>query len=172
MVNLISGIAEIVDMLFLHNHLNLFIPSVFMVQIGMAFTLSNRFSVMYMQLENTVEERNQLLAQIKTMLSRTAVVPKSMAKGSLSLDIISGRAFLDNNDLTLAQKEFAVLLLLMQNEDKAISVDFLYESVWKAPLGDNISAVISAIYRLRKKIKNSGYQIAVSRGKGYIFERI
>jgi hypothetical protein len=167
----VSGIFEIVDMLFLFNHVNLFIPAVFMVQIGMAFTLSNRFRTMYNQLDNTVKERNELLERIETMLSHTAVVPKSLAKGSLSLDIISGRAIVDNNDLLLAPKEFACLLVFAQNEDEVMSTEAIYENIWKQPLEGNLNTLKTTISNLRKKIEPSGYTISAIRGKGYMFER-
>ena len=168
----ISGVYEILDMLFFFTNLNLFIYAMFIVQIGMSITLSQRFRAMYSDLESTVHERNQLLARIETMLSHTAVVPKSFAKGSLSLDIIAGRAFVDNQDLLLTQKEFAVLLLLAQNEGNALSAESIYENVWVQPLGNNINTLRVTISNLRKKIEDSGYEITVSRGQGYTFERI
>ena len=168
----ICGYSELLGMIFLETSYNLFIYSAYAFHIGMTFTMSNRFNAMYTSLETTLEERDYLLTQIKTLLSKAAVVPKSLAKGSLTLDIIAYRAFVDNQDLLLTPKEFAVLLLLTQYEGKTMSAETIYEIVWKLPLNDNINTLKKTISTLRKKIENSGYEIAVSRGKGYIFERI
>ncbi|MDR0444338.1 MAG: helix-turn-helix domain-containing protein [Treponema sp.] len=181
MIIYICGIYEILDALFFNNSYMLFIYSTCAVQIGMTITLYNRFRGMYRQLETTVIERNQLLAQIKTSLSLTAVVPKSLAKGSLSFDIIAGRAFINSNgdsngltnlDLLLTPKEFAVLLLLAQNEGETVSAETIYENIWKQPLRDDKNTLKKTVSTMRKKIEPSGYTIAVVREQGYVFERI
>jgi DNA-binding response OmpR family regulator len=145
----------------------------------MTFALLKRFSGMYrgleqsnIILETTVNERNQLLMQIETMLSLTAVVPKSLAKGSLSFDIIALRAFIAGNDLLLAPKEFAVLLLLAENEGKTMSAETLYENVWKQPLRDDKRSLKTTISTMRKKIEPAGYTVTAFRDQGYIFERM
>jgi DNA-binding response OmpR family regulator len=172
-----------VDILFFSLAFNLFTYSAFVVQIGMTFALLKRFRGMYkgleqynLTLEATVAERNNLLAQIETYLSHTAVVPKSLAKGSLSFDIISGRAFIESGgetrDLLLKQKEFAVLLLLAQNEGKTLDAQTIYENVWKLPLRDDKNTLRATISTMRKKIDPSGYTVSVIRGEGYVFERI
>ncbi|MDR0496756.1 MAG: winged helix-turn-helix domain-containing protein [Treponema sp.] len=176
----ICGIYEILDALFFYNAYMLFIYSTCAVQIGMTIALSQRFRGMYRQLEITVSERNQLLDQIKTSLSQTAVVPKSLAKGSLSFDIIAGRAFINSNgenkgllnlDLLLTPKEFAILLLLAQNEGEPLSSETIYENVWKQSLRDDKNTLKTTISKMRKKIELSGYTITFLSNKGYIFER-
>ena len=49
----ICGLYEILDVLFFTNSYNLFVYSTFAVQIGMTFTLSQRFSGMYKRLEKS-----------------------------------------------------------------------------------------------------------------------
>ena len=134
--------------------------------------LSGRFSRTYHQLEIIKEEHDQLLAKNKKLLNSAAVLPKSLSKGSLRLDLIASRAFVDGKDLFLNSKEFSCLLLLSQNEGKTISTETIYQEVWKRPLNDNIKTLRTTIYTLRKKIDPSGYTITATRGSGYIFERI
>ena len=119
------------------------------------------------------------LARIESLLRRAERVPKILSKGSLTLDVISGRAFIftggengQKQDLLLTQKEFACLLLFVQNEDILMSHHFIYESVWKQPLHNNIDTLKKTISNLRKKIEESDHTINVSRNEGYIFERI
>jgi len=120
-----------------------------------------------------------LLAHIESLLRRTSRVPKTLTKGSLKLDVIAGRAFIDGRDLLLTQKEFAVLLLLTQNEGRVISAETIYTNVWKPPADAaryaaryadiDTNTLKATISNIRKKIKPSGRTIDASRGKGYVF---
>jgi len=119
-------------------------------------------------------DNSVLLAHIESLLRRTSRVPKTLTKGPLTLDIIAGRAFIDGRDLLLTQKEFAVLLLLIQNEGSVISAETIYSNVWKqSPDADiDTNTLKATISNIRKKIEPSGCEINVSRGKGYIFREI
>jgi DNA-binding response OmpR family regulator len=98
--------------------------------------------------------------------------PQSIAKGSLTLDIISGRAYIGGKDLQLQPKDFALLHLLLLSEGKDMTLDELYEKVWGQPMvGDNTS-VQRIVSRLRKSIEPIGYTISSIYGKGYVFERL
>ncbi|GHU80498.1 DNA-binding response regulator [Clostridia bacterium] len=108
---------------------------------------------------------------IKSIFGQLEQVPESVSKGSLTFDILSGRAFIEGADLRLTPKDFATLLLLVQNEDRVLHAEAIYEKVWKAPLAGDAAAVRKAISRLRGKIEPIGYTITVTRGKGYVFER-
>ena len=111
-----------------------------------------------------------LLARLMHMLQSAQQVPKQMTYGSLKLDVLGGKAFLNGVDLTLAQKEFALLLTLAQNAGQALDAGYLYEKIWGQAMNDNTSALKNMVYRLRKKIKGSGYDIMAQRGQGYVFE--
>jgi len=119
-------------------------------------------------------DNDVLLARIEALLRRTAQLPKTLTKGSLVLDIIAGRAFIKssalNQDLLLTQKEFAVLLLLVQNEGSVMSAETIYKSIWKQPSSFDHNTLQATISKLRKKIEPSGYTIAVVRNQGYAFE--
>jgi DNA-binding response OmpR family regulator len=112
-----------------------------------------------------------LLARIESLLRRTAQVPKAIIKGSLTLDIFAGRAFLEgeNRDLHLTQKEFAVLLLLVQNEGKTMRAETIYKNVWKQSAEIDTNTLQATLSNVRKKIEPSGCAINVSRGQGYTF---
>jgi len=111
-----------------------------------------------------------LLARIEALLRRAGRVPEVIVKGRLALDVTADVAALDGRDLLLSQKEFALLLLFAQNEDRSVSGEYLYEKVWKAPMTSDSNALKSSIKRLRAKIEGSGWQIKWERGSGYIFE--
>ncbi|MDR2558561.1 MAG: response regulator transcription factor [Oscillospiraceae bacterium] len=113
-----------------------------------------------------------LLVRLKNLLQSAEQVPELIKRGSLSLDVQSGQAFTDDNDLLLTQKEFFLLLLFIQNEDTIMSADYLYKKVWGQPMNRDTQALKKAIHRLRSSLEDSGYTITVTRRKGYTFERI
>ena len=103
------------------------------------------------------------------MIRREQIV--SLVRGSLTLDTITARAYINGKDLLLTPKEFSLLFILVQNEGKLIMQEALYMSVWKQPMTGDNQAVKSAISRLRKKIEGSGYDVYSHRGMGYSFTK-
>jgi DNA-binding response OmpR family regulator len=94
-----------------------------------------------------------LIAHIEALLRRAAHIPDTLVKGALTLDIRANRAILGGVDMLLTQKEFAVLLLMLENEGQVLSTDYIYEKVWKqAPDNGTGSAVKNVISRIRKKL--------------------
>lgn len=112
-----------------------------------------------------------LLARVEALLRRAEQIPEKLTRDRLSLDVAAGLATLDGVDLLLTQKEFALLLLFTQNAGCFISAEYLYEKVWKQPMVGDSQAFKKTLYRLREKIRGSGWRIELSRGKGYSFER-
>ena len=114
---------------------------------------------------------SELLVRVEALLRRAQRVPQVITMDRFSLDVTAGVAMLDGVDMLLGQKEFALLLIFVQNEERFISFDYLYEKVWNAPIGDNSNALKNAVARLRPKLQNSGWEIEWSRGEGYCFRR-
>jgi len=113
-----------------------------------------------------------LAVRIEALLRRAERMPETLQKGSLKLDIMASKAFLQGDDLLLTQKEFAMLLVFAQNEDKLVSDEYLYEKIWSGTFNDDPVALRNTVSRLRKKLVNSEYTVSVTRGEGYLFQRI
>ena len=111
-----------------------------------------------------------LLARLTRMLQSAEQFPRRMTFGALELDVFGGKAFLRGSDLFLAHKEFTLLLTLAQNAGQTLETGYLYDKVWGQSINDNPGALKNMVYRLRKKIKGSGYDIFAERGQGYVFE--
>ena len=114
----------------------------------------------------------ELLARIEALLRRAGCVPDVLQKGSLKLNIISGQAFYEKEDLLLTKKEFALLLQFAQNERKTISAECLYKKAWEQPLTGNKNALQAAVSKLRIKIEPYGYEIMTERDQGYSFSKL
>ena len=112
-----------------------------------------------------------LLARLSYMLQRAEQLPEIIEKGPLMLIITSMTALLGGKDLLLTQKEFFLLLLFAQNEDKVMSAEYIYEQVWGQGMNKEARALQQHISNLRGKIEESGYTIVPVRNAGYRFER-
>lgn len=112
-----------------------------------------------------------VLAAVESIFRNVEEVPEMIVKGRLKLKMTSMIAFVNEADMLLTQKDFALLLLFVQNENKTMSAEYLYEKVWNSPMNDDTQAIKSAISRLRKRLAGSGYTIFTQRYEGYIFER-
>lgn len=112
-------------------------------------------------------------AAIESIFQSREQVPDVIRKGPLTLKLSPMIALLFEVDMLLTQKEFALLLLFVQNEGRAIRAEYLYERVWNAPMGEDNRTLKKHISSLRKGLEegNSGYTIASIRGEGYRFEQ-
>lgn len=120
----------------------------------------------------------ELFARVRAILRRTERQPTGTSRdvleiGRIRLDTRSRRAWCNNQELTLPQKEFDLLTCLMRNRGMALSRDLLLERVWGFDfLGDSRTVDVH-IRWLREKVEpdpsNPRY-IQTVRGVGYRFE--
>lgn len=99
---------------------------------------------------------------------------KTLMRGTLTLDIVAVRAFLNGQDMLLSTREFSVLLFLLKNEGKTLSAEEIYEGVWKQPMSGSASALWKCISRLKRKMAISDGKVALTnfRNEGYMLEVI
>ncbi len=118
-------------------------------------------------------EYGVLLARLAAMFRNVEHVPEIIDSPPLKLDIMAGSAFLNGVDMLLTQKEFALLLLFVQNEGRPLSAEYLYEKVWRQSLSPSggRGALKNMVYRLRKKLPPDIFGIHFSRLDGYTFSR-
>ncbi|GHS99222.1 DNA-binding response regulator [Synergistales bacterium] len=110
-----------------------------------------------------------LLARVEAMFRNVEQMPEVIMEGPFRLDVVAGIAFMDGSDMLLTQKEFALLLMFVQNKGRAMSAEYLYEKIWVSPMTEDDGAVKNTVYRLRKKLSGSEYFIRADRGEGYRF---
>ena len=114
----------------------------------------------------------EMLAKVKVAIRRRQLDKNYLiTKGSLTIDVIAMKAFINNKPLNLTPTEFSLLMLFVNNEGQNLSADFIYEKVWKLPAIHYKSALHSGIYKLRRKIEDSDYEITSKHGY-YNFEKV
>ena len=111
---------------------------------------------------------NILLARVEKQLKAAQKSLDILKQGPLALHVISQQARLAGEDMGLAKKEFALLLLLLRNEGKTLTKEYIYETVWGQPIASDSNAFYVQINRLKSKLKqHESIEFFVSREEGY-----
>lgn len=113
----------------------------------------------------------ELDARVKALLRRAHRHAKNELEfGRIKLDIDARRCFVDQSAMDLTAREFAVVELLLLRAGRVVTrsqiLDLLYG--WEDNQGTNTVEVL--IYRLRKKLDFSGWNLKTIRGMGYLLE--
>jgi len=117
-------------------------------------------------------DNNVLLGRIDAVLRRAYKVPQQMSVGKITINTASKRVNIDGQDLGVNPKEYSLLEQFVQNPDKEMSAEYLYEKVWGQKMmgSDNTLRVTMSSLRKRLVEASSDYTITAARGKGYFLE--
>lgn len=113
-----------------------------------------------------------LVARVRANLAQYARLKQGdrgrvLQAGGLKLDTAARRVFLAEQEISLKNKEYELLLFFMRNPGMVFDRETLYERVWGLDaLGDNATVVVH-INRLREKLGEGVIQTV--RGAGYRF---
>jgi two-component system, OmpR family, response regulator len=113
----------------------------------------------------------ELAARVRALIRRSqAQIGPKIVHGPLTLDTVARRAYLQNEPLELAAREWAVLEVLLGKVEKIVSKESIIQAVagWDEELSPN--AIEVYISRLRAKLERAGIRIRTVRGFGYMLE--
>lgn len=113
----------------------------------------------------------ELLARIRTLLRRSAnpVSSQSLQVADLVLDSSRHRVMRGNRKISLSQKEFSLLELLMRRQGEVLPRTLIASQVWDMNFDSDTNVIDVAIRRLRSKV-DEGFSprlIHTVRGMGY-----
>ena len=98
---------------------------------------------------------------------------KLLTIGLLSINKQDRRVYIDDNEIFLTQKEFDLLLFLVENPNRVFSKEVLFERVWGYDSLSDASTVTVHIARIREKIEDNSEGrtfIETVWGAGYRFK--
>lgn len=113
----------------------------------------------------------ELLSRIRALLRRTERKDLTYRIGCLSVDPGRHTVMVEEQDVTLTQKEFEVLCLLLHSAGQVVSRDRLIEEVWGYAFAGETRTVDVHIRTLRQKLGAAGSYIETVRGYGYKISR-
>jgi DNA-binding response OmpR family regulator len=121
---------------------------------------------------------DEFIAVVNSLARRMKQTQKKLTeatlieRGPITINIHDRTVTVGGQDAELSQKEFAVLLMLVENEDKELPYDTIFEAVWHAPMYNDSSALRQQVSRLKKKLgeeNTDDFSIINKSGKGYTF---
>lgn len=114
----------------------------------------------------------RIKAQLRRHQYQTQQVESNdtLTVGPLSLDREGCQIYKSGQEISLTGREFLLLAYLMENADKIISKEHLYEQVWGDYCGISDNTIMVHIRHIREKIENTPSmpsQLITVKGLGY-----
>ena len=115
----------------------------------------------------------RVMAQLRRQQYQNAVPSHAgglLTAGPLTLDEESCRAYKDGQELSLTGREFLLLACLMENADRILSKERLYEHVWGEYSSICDNTIMVHIRHLREKLEDNPSvprQLITVKGLGY-----
>jgi two-component system response regulator RegX3 len=117
----------------------------------------------------------ELMARIEAVTRRIKPVALTVTRlGVYEADTAAQRLLVNQEVVTLTQKEFDLAVYLLQNPDKLLSRDHLLNGIWGLNTDVDTRTVDTHVSRLRKKLMldgSNGWRLAPIYGFGYRLER-
>lgn len=94
-----------------------------------------------------------------------------VSAGGVSIDTLGHRAIVDGDFVSLAPREYRLLLFLLKNQDLVFSREQLLVQVWDRNQSIGVRTVDVHVRRLRSVLESYGYDryLQTVRGAGYRF---
>ena len=109
----------------------------------------------------------ELLSRIRALLRRTESETGQYRCGILTVDPGRHTVEVSGQEVTLTQKEFEVLCLLLKNRGQVLSREQLIENVWGYAFTGESRTVDVHVRTLRQKLGEAGAYVETVRGYGY-----
>ncbi|MDE7275069.1 MAG: response regulator transcription factor [Lachnospiraceae bacterium] len=94
----------------------------------------------------------ELIARVEALLRRYGKVNQKLAFADVEIDVVSRTVSRAGKPVELTNKEFDLLVELIQNKNVALYRERLYEKVWNEPYLGDTRTLDSHIQRLRRKL--------------------
>lgn len=117
---------------------------------------------------------NVLVARIEARLRANSATPRFVRFGALKLDTLSLTGYLNEEDMFLTQKEFALLHLLIKHQGYVVEKETIVAHLWGDSAPQDASMLYSLLSRLKRKLQSNKTGIAIlsKRPVGYCIERL
>ena len=116
----------------------------------------------------------ELISRVKAAIRRGRMngeekKRETLSSGDINMDVTSHRAYLGDREISLTQKEYALLEYFLTHKGIALSRDKLLTEVWGYNYVGETRTVDVHIRHLREKLGSEGDKIETVKGLGYRF---
>ena len=108
-------------------------------------------------------EMIELLARMEAVLRRHHKGVSELTVGDVTAYLDSRHVIQNGQTVDLTMKEYELLVFLMQNRDRALFRETIYERVWQGEYSADTRTIDLHILRLRRKLKWENRLISVNR---------
>lgn len=119
---------------------------------------------------------NVLSARVMAQLRRQGITGAGRIElAPLTIDLHSGKATLNGEDIRLAPKELQMLAHLVSHAGREFSAEDLYRAVWGEPVGVYKNTVKTHIANLRRKLRlgdDSPFELSTTSARKYMFMKV
>ena len=114
----------------------------------------------------------ELISRVKAAIRRGRMngeekKKETLSSGDINMDVTSHRAYLGDREISLTQKEYALLEYFLTHKGIALSRDKLLTEVWGYNYVGETRTVDVHIRHLREKLGSEGDKIETVKGLGY-----
>lgn len=114
-----------------------------------------------------------LLERIKNLLKLTKNNESEVFEiGAIKMDPLGHKVYVEGEEITLNNKEYQLLELLIHNEKIVLSRETILDRIWGFDYEGDIRTIDTHIKMLRAKLGDAGEYIRTIRGTGYCFEKV
>lgn len=117
---------------------------------------------------------HELLARCSAILRRTtqSAQKNELIVAEITMDLARHRVHISKNEVSLAEKEYRLLELMMRNKGEVLSKSRILEEIWNYKFDPQTNIVDVLVCRLRSKLGDfqSSLRIETIRGVGYVFK--
>lgn len=101
-------------------------------------------------------DMDELLARLKVALRhglQAAGKTPVFQTGSLTVDLVSKKIFLRNEEIHLSPKEFGILRILTNNAGRVVTYQELLKVLWEAGNTTNVQYLRTLMWQMRQKLE-------------------
>jgi len=116
----------------------------------------------------------ELLARVRALLRRNPPVATMLAAQDVTVDVAAHRAYRDEDEMTLSQKEFDLLAALVEKAGQVVTREELMRDVWQTEWMGSSKTLDMHVSWLRRKLGDDAtdpHYISTVRGVGFRFEQ-
>jgi len=116
----------------------------------------------------------ELLARVRALLRRNPPLAESLVAQDVRVDVAAHRAFRGDEELTLSQKEFDLLVTLIDKAGQVVTREDLMRDVWQTEWMGSSKTLDMHVSWLRRKLGDDAADpryVTTVRGVGFRFEQ-
>lgn len=119
-------------------------------------------------------DARELLARIRVLTRGKSQIDCEIRLGNLTLNTNTFEIYTNHGRYQLANKEYQMLEMFMQNVNMVISADQIMDRIWGYDSESDVTSVWTYISGIRKKLEQiqADYTIATKRNIGYFLKRV